>query len=125
MITPELLFSLAGVIGIALVLFLFIYLFRNRKILRADAEQQTEIRCNTEFVTQELRATVLDQTYEVKLVGTKTPKATKIFTVVFRTEDDKVLSFHVPEEMYDGFEKGQTGVLTVVDGELYGFAIEE
>ena len=125
MITPELLFSLAGVIGIALVLFLFIYLFRNRKILRADAEQQTEIRCNTEFVTQELRATVLDQTCEVKLVGTKTPKATKIFTVVFRTEDDKVLSFHVPEEMYDGFEKGQTGVLTVVDGELYGFAIEE
>ena len=99
MITPELLFSLAGVIGIALVLFLFIYLFRNRKILRADAEQQAEIRCNTEFVTQELRATVLDQTCEVKLVGTKTPKATKIFTVVFRTEDDKVLSFHVPEEM--------------------------
>ena len=125
MITPELLFSLAGVIGIALVLFLFIYLFRNRKILRADADQQAEIRCNTEFVTQELRATVLDQTCEVKLVGTKTPKATKIFTVVFRTEDDKVLSFHVPEEMYDGFEKGQTGVLTVVDGELYGFAIEE
>ena len=125
MITPELLISFAGVIGIALVLFLFIYLFRNRKILRDDAEQQAEIRCNTEFVTQELRATVLDQTCEVKLVGTKTPKATKIFTVVFRTEDDKILSFHVPEEMYDGFEKGQTGVLTVVDGELYGFAIEE
>ena len=125
MITPELLFSLAGVIGIALVLFLFIYLFRNRKILRDDAEQQAEIRCNTEFVTQELRATVLDQTCEVKLMGTKTPKATKIFTVVFRTEDDKIFSFHVPEEMYDGFEKGQTGVLTVVDGELYGFAIEE
>ena len=125
MITPELLFSLAGVIGIALVLFLFIYLFRNRKILRDDAEQQAEIRCNTEFVTQELRATVLDQTCEVKLMGTKTPKATKIFTVVFRKEDDKIFSFHVPEEMYDGFEKGQTGVLTVVDGELYGFAIEE
>ena len=125
MITPELLFSLAGIIGIALVLFLFIYLFRNRKILRADAEQQTEIRCNTEFVTQELRATVLDQTCEVRLVGTKTPKATKVFTVVFRTEDDKVLSFNVPEEMYDGFEKGQVGILTVVDGELYGFTIEE
>ena len=68
---------------------------------------------------------VMDHTCEVKLVGTKTPKATKIFTVVFRTEDDKVLTFNVPEEMYDGFEKGQEGILTVVDGELYGFAIEE
>ena len=125
MITPELLFSLAGIIGIALVLFLFIYLFKNRKILRADAEQQAETRCNTDFPTQELRATVLDHTCEVKLVGMKTPKATKIFTVVFRTEDDQVLSFHVPEEMYDGFEKGQIGMLTLVDGELYGFAIEE
>jgi hypothetical protein len=55
----------------------------------------------------------------------KTPKATKIFTVVFHTEDDKVLSFNVPEEMYDGFEKGQEGILTVVDGQLYGFAIAE
>lgn len=78
----------------------------------------------TTFTTQELRATVLDHTCEVRLVGTKTPKATKIFTVVFRTEDDKVLSFDVPEEMYDGFEKGQTGLLTLVDGELYGFIPE-
>jgi hypothetical protein len=44
---------------------------------------------------------------------------------VFRTEDDKVLSFNVPEEMYDGFEEGQEGILTLVDGQLYGFAIAE
>jgi hypothetical protein len=31
----------------------------------------------------------------------------------------------IPEEMYDGFEKGQTGQLSIVDGELYGFVLEE
>lgn len=76
------------------------------------------------ITTQAVRATVVDQSCEAKLLGTKTPKATKIFTVVFRTEEGKTLSLNVPEEMYDGFERGQTGLLTLVDGELYGFAPE-
>ena len=40
------------------------------------------------------------------------------------TEDGQRLSFPVPEEMYDGFEKGQTGTLTLIDGQLYGFEPE-
>jgi hypothetical protein len=122
---PQLIISICVVFVVALVLFVTIYLFKNRKIIREDTKRQIEERCAIEFSGQELRATVVDHTCQVQLVGIKTPKATKIFTIVFRTEDGQSLSLNVPEEMYDGFEIGQTGLLTLVDGELYGFAPEE
>ena len=78
-----------------------------------------------QFTTREIQATLIDQSCSVKLIGTKTPKAAKVFTVVFQTENNEILSFQVPEEMYDGFDKGQAGILTIVDGELYGFALDK
>ena len=76
-----------------------------------------------EFTTVSIKATVIDQTCCVKTVGIKTPKTIKEFTVVFQTENEETLKWNVPEEMYDGFEKGQSGTLSVVDGELYGFEL--
>lgn len=58
------------------------------------------------------------------MIGIKTPKAVREFTVTFRTEDGGILKFNVPEEMYDGFEEGQRGLITLVDGILYGFELE-
>lgn len=133
---PEIMIIVFAIIGIIVVVgviaWLLLRYMLSPKYIQAELKRQAEQQRQSQedpfepkFATQEVRATVLDHTCEVKLVGTKTPKATKIFTVVFRTEDDEVLSFNVPEEMYDGFEKGQTGMLTVVDGELYGFALTE
>jgi len=76
-----------------------------------------------EFTTVSIKATVIDQTCCVKTIGIKTPKTIKEFTVVFQTENGETLKWNVPEEMYDGFEKGQSGTLSVVDGELYGFEL--
>ena len=73
----------------------------------------------------EIRATVVEQECCVKTVGIKTPKTVKEFAVVFETGDGEILKLNVPEEMYDGFEKGQTGFLTIVDGDLYGFVLDE
>ena len=78
-----------------------------------------------DFPVKEFKATVLDQACTVKTVGTKTPKTVKEFAVLFSLSNGKTKSFLVPEEMYDGFEKGQVGVLTVVGEELYSFEIEE
>ena len=86
--------------------------------LRKDAASATP-----EFTTITIKATVIDQTCCVKTVGIKTPKTIKEFTVVFQTENGETLKWNVPEEMYDGFEKGQSGTLSVVDGELYGFEL--
>jgi len=77
-----------------------------------------------ESVTTTVRATVIDMACRAKMSGTKTPKAVREFTVVFQTSDGEILKINVPEEMYDGFDKGQTGILTLADGDLYSFEIE-
>ncbi len=77
-----------------------------------------------ESTTVTTRATVVDQTCYVKTVGIKMPKTVKEFVIVFQSEDGVILKLNVPEEMYDGFEQGQTGILSTVDGELYGFELD-
>lgn len=76
------------------------------------------------YTTRTVNATVIDQYCGVKTIGHKTPKTIKIFTVVFKTNDE-CIKLDVPEEMYDGFEKGQTGLLTIVDNDLYSFVPDE
>ena len=78
-----------------------------------------------EYTTVTTRATVVDQTCCVKMVGIKTPKTVKEFVIVFQLENGDILKLNVPEEMYDGFEQGQTGILSIIDGALYGFELEE
>ena len=113
------------IIAVSIFLGCMIYLFKNRHSIREEAERQEEARCNIEFYNVEIRASVIDQSCAVKTVGIKSPKTKTIFTVVFQTEQEEILTFQVPEEMYEGLEVGQTGLLTVVDGELYGFAPDE
>ena len=88
-------------------------------------ERQEEERCSMEFTTQEVRASVIDVNCAVQTVGLKSPKTETVFTVVFQMEQKEVLSFQVPEEMYEGLEVGQAGLLTIVDGQLYGFVPDE
>lgn len=78
-----------------------------------------------EYNTATLRATVVDQMCGVKMVGQKIPVTVKEFAIVFQTESGKHLTLEVSEEMYDGFEKGLTGTLSIVDGELYSFEPDE
>lgn len=78
---------------------------------------------DSEFKSVEVVVTVIDQNCCVKMVGRREPKTIKEFSVSFQTEDGKLLKFDVPEDMYDGFEIGQKGILTVIDGALYGFSL--
>ena len=43
-------------------------------------------------------------------------------TVEFKT-DEKIIKLDIPQEMYDGLEIGQSGEVTLVEGELYSFII--
>lgn len=113
------------IVAVAIFLGCMIYLFKNRHSIREEAERQEEARCNIEFYNVEIRASVIDQSCAVKTVGIKSPKTETVFTVVFQTEQEEILSFQVPEEMYEGLDVGQTGLLTIVDGVFYGFTPEE
>ena len=76
-----------------------------------------------EYSTVTVNAEVVDQVCYVKTVGIKTPKTVREFVITFKTENGDFMKFNVPEEMYDGFDKNQKGILTFVDDQLYGFAL--
>ncbi|MBO5934330.1 MAG: hypothetical protein J6Q94_02450 [Clostridia bacterium] len=88
-----------------------------------DAEIEKML-IDPESVTTTVRATVIDMACSADMVGTKMPKAVRNFVVIFQAENGEILKINVPEEMYDGFDKGQTGILTLADGDLYSFEIE-
>ena len=71
----------------------------------------------------EIKATVKAKNCCVETAGTRLPKTVRSFYVFFETEERKQLKVDVPEEMYGGFENGQTGILTLVNGSVYSFEI--
>lgn len=116
--------------GSIFVIFCFIMGIRQYK--REKIKQKNNHTINIENETNEpkytinkTRATVIERICCVKMVGTKTPKTIREFSIVFEMKDGNVVKINVPEEMYDGFEEGQMGILTTVDGELYSFEPEE
>ena len=130
-LTQIIIYIVAALTAVGVVVFLMVRHMLDPKNIQKELERQAQLQHDAQkdpydisYSTEEIRATIIDQSCCSKLVGTKTPKAIQEFTVVFRTENSKILSFHVNEEMYDGLEVGQTGLLTIVDGQFYGFAID-
>lgn len=70
-------------------------------------------------------ARVVDLRCDIRYKGTKMPKMIKEFVVSFAKEGGEVIRLHVPEEYYDGFEVGQEGTVTLVDGQLYRFTLKD
>ena len=116
-----------GALGFAVFCFIMgVIQYKKNTEKRKDADQhQDPASVEPGFTTVTIRATVADQTCCVRTIGFKIPKTVKEFFVVFQTEKGETIRLQVPEEMYDGFATGQTGILTVVDGELYGFDPED
>ena len=70
----------------------------------------------------EMRATVTDMKCQVRMVGTKQPRTVTEFCVCFENDEGKVFALPVNEEMYQGFEKGQRGILKLCTEDiLYSF----
>lgn len=96
---------------------------------KKDEQPQNPINENTDeifgsdCVMDKMRVTVVDQFCRVEMVGIRSPKSVEIFTVVFEDDFGKVIKLDVPKEMYDGIDKEQRGVLTIVNGELYSFEL--
>lgn len=98
--------------------------YRQHKERQKEAASHTPAD-ETGFEITTIKATVVDQACCVKTVGFKTPKTVKEFSVTFQTEAGEHLALHIPEEMYDGLTTGETGILSLVDGELYSFEPED
>ncbi len=111
----------------AIFVFFGIWIAKITKKQRKEIKEEKPVRQNPddfEPETVEMTVKVIDQSCSAKMVGIKTPKAVNEFIITFERTDGKVFKLSVPEECYDGFEIGQTGILTLVNGELYGFELE-
>ena len=75
------------------------------------------------FETVKFRAEIVNLSCRVDMVGIKTPKTVTIYTVEFKTDEKEIIKLEIPQEMYDGLEIGQSGELTLVEGELYSFVV--
>lgn len=115
---------LGGLIAIILVALLSI-------LLRKHGEKDTpspsiEEQLNKEPQTLTLHVKVIDQNCFVSYVGgAKSPKAVKNFVVVFQDDNEQTHKIAVEEDIYDAFEIGQTGELTLIDGKVSSYILDE
>ena len=89
--------------------------------MRADEER----RLNDEGKISTVHADVLDMTCGVRMTGDKEPKAVKYFVIKLKSDDEEIINLPVSEEMYDGFDIGLSGLLTLIDGKLDSFVLDE
>lgn len=88
---------------------------------KEEREAQIEEYFNNDGEIIETHAEVVDMACGTKMIGTKTPKASQWYIIVFRDDLGKIIEAPVNQEMYDGFEIGMHGTLKLVDGALYSF----
>ena len=119
------LFVIFIVVVVAFLTFSVIMYIRQckRNKLKKETPVTEAPKIKDEFDTVKFYATVVDLFCRTEMIGTKAPRSVKVFMVVFETDNKKRIKLDVPEEMYDGIETGQSGEVTVVEGELYSFVI--
>ena len=95
-----------------------------RKKAQNEAPKHSED-TSTEVQTVDLNVKVIDLKIETHYEGIKTPRLVKTFLVFFEDKNGNVIKIDVSEENFDAFEKGQKGLLTLQDGQLYSFVLDE
>lgn len=74
--------------------------------------------------TEILHVTVTEQYCRVDAVGTRSFRNVKTFAIHVRDDFGNERKIELSEELYDAFEVGQVGTLTLVDGEVYSFELD-
>lgn len=117
----------SGLIAIfAFLIFYGIMMHKEEKRQKAEnATRDQSEETSSEVQTVDLNVKVIDLKFETHYEGTKIPKLVKTFLVFFEDKNGNVIKIDVSEENFDAFEKGQKGLLTLQDGQLYSFVLDE
>ncbi len=70
-------------------------------------------------------ASVVDLQCRVVTLGERSVKTVSEYLVFFQRTDGTVCRYPVSEEFYSGFEIGQRGSVSVIDGAVYAFRLED
>ncbi|MBO5101931.1 MAG: hypothetical protein J6C39_05300 [Clostridia bacterium] len=115
-----------GIIGAFVIIFLVVAL--KTKPSKKEMIAEEDERLNAEGEIFETHAEVVDMACDTVSVGYqsyKLPRAEKHFFVKFRDDDGQIYDIQVSEEYYFAFEAGQRGTLTLLDGQIDSFVLDE
>lgn len=88
---------------------------------RKQVEEQEARLLNAEPDVLTMHAEVIDMACGTNMVGHKQVKSIRCFMIKFRNDDGEILDVPVSEDIYEGFEVGLVGTLTLVNGNLNSF----
>jgi hypothetical protein len=72
-----------------------------------------------------MRAKVVDMCCFTETVGTQPPRLVQNFFVFFEDDGGEIHKIAVSEDMYVAFEVGQVGELTLIDGNVSSYVLDE
>ncbi|MBO7197076.1 MAG: DUF2500 family protein [Clostridia bacterium] len=112
---------------IAIIVFTVIYdLKKNKAKYDKEAKEYAEKKFAEEAEVTTMHAEILDMVCGTGMVGSYLlPKSEKTFLIIFKTDGGESLELRVPEEYYLELKVGQKGMLTIVEGNLDSFELEE
>lgn len=96
----------------------------NTYVITRESEEEN---FNDEGDVVSVRAEVVDMICGVSTIGYqayKQPKAEKQFIIKFKSDGTDTFDVAVSEEMYEGFEVGLIGTLTLIDGQISSFELD-
>ena len=101
---------------------------KDKYLTKEQYRELEEARLNDEGEITTAHAEVIDLECGVTTIGYqayKQPKAVKYFIIHFKYDNGDIIKIPVNEEMYHGFDIGLAGTLTLIDGQLNSFELDE
>ena len=115
----------ACVLIVALLILVCVFGAKSEKKHKKEHPENDESKISEcEFETNDIHVKIVDLSCTVLSEGYRQPRTFNEFSVTFETDEGQTLKFRVNEEMYNGFEKGQEGILKITDSTIYGFVLD-
>ena len=99
---------------------------KNKDKYKQETEDHIENKFSEEAEVMVFHAEIADMVCGSGMVGSyRLPKSVKTFLVIFKNDEGDMLDISVSEEVYLSLEKGMSGMLTIVEGNLDSFELDE
>jgi hypothetical protein len=128
MTTDQVLLLGGGIFALMIVVIFFSVVWdlkKNKKKYDAEHEEYIEKTFSEEAEVEAFHAEIVDMVCGTGMVGSyRLPKAQKTFLVNFKAENGEMREICVSEDVYLSLEIGMSGMLTIVEGNLDSFELE-
>ena len=115
-----------GVVLIACIVYPFCDLKKNKKKYEDEAEEYVEKKFAEEAEVEAFQAEIVDMVCGTGMVGSyHLPKSQKTFLVVFKNDSGEMREICVSENVYLSLEVGMRGMLTLLNGNLDSFELND